>query len=157
MTEELNEKELSDSIRKYIGSRRTKAKRVVEVQFERSIANYLNREIFNDGSSSECSDPFQPFQANGKKGTCDIYLGKCPGEHTLAINAKLNLGDRSSYQHPLSPEIDHCPTNTFVFEWTRAKGLFIARSAQKNFKRGSGEEFSLKAFIAYVKTLLEVK
>ena len=154
VTEELKEKELSDSIRKYVSNRRTKAKRIVEVQFERSIAYWLNQEIFGAESSPECSDS---FQANGSKGSCDIFIGSCPGTHRLSINAKLNLGDRSSYQHPLSPEIDHCPTNTFVFDWTRTKGLFIARSSQKNFKRGSGEEFSLDSFIDFVKKMLEVK
>jgi len=76
--------------------------------------------------------------------------GKQVQVHHLAwlVNAKVKLGDRSSYQQPLSPEIEHCPQNTFIFEWIRAKGLFIACTSEKIIKRGYGEEFSLKSFIA---------
>jgi hypothetical protein len=49
----------------------------------------------------------------------DFNRGSCPGVHLLSINAKVNLGDRSSYQHPISLEYSHCETNCYVFEWTK--------------------------------------
>lgn len=47
----------------------------------------------------------------------------------------------------------HCPSQAFVFEWTRSKGLFISKVSEKNFKRGSGEEYTWESFIEYVKRL----
>lgn len=75
-------------------------------------------------------------------------------KHHLSINAKLKLSDRASYRHPILPEFTHCPDQAFVFEWTRTHGLFISKVSEKNFKRGSGEAYTLVSFLEYISQFL---
>lgn len=153
VAEELKTEELADSLRKYISNRKQKAKTLVAKFFEEAISIYLNEKIFGDSSSPDTPVLFRTL---GGSKSCDIVLGSCPGEHILSINAKVNLGDRSGYQHPISPEFSHCPNNAFVFEWTKNHGLYIQKVQQKNFKRASGEEKTLEQFITYCKNLLTI-
>ena len=122
-------------------------------EFQRGdqILILLSKKIFGLPSSPDTPILFRTF---GGSKSCAIVLGDCPTNHILSINAKVNLGDRSSYQHPISPEYSHCPDQAFVFEWTKNHGLYIQKVSQKNFKRASGEEISLDAFIEYCNDLL---
>ena len=147
----LGEKELSDTLRKYVSNRKQTAKPIVSKTFETAICDFLNKKIFESFSSPDIPSPKINFLVGSGKEKCDIFLGKCPGNHILSINAKLNLGDRSSYQHPLHPEIEHCPQNTFVFEWTRAKGLFISRSSQKISREVLVKNFPLAPLLITLK------
>jgi hypothetical protein len=152
VAEELKTEELADSLRKYVSNRKNKSKALVAKTFELVIADWLNEKIFDTSSSPDLSAHFQTL---GGPKMCDIVLGSCPSNHLLSINAKVNLGDRSSYQHPISPEFKHCETNCFVFEWTKNHGLYIQKVSQKNFKRSSGEELSLDQFIEYCKEVIQ--
>ena len=109
----LGEKELSDTLRKYVSNRKQTAKAIVSKTFETAIADFLNKKIFESFSSPDIPSQKTTFLVGSGKERCDIFLGSCPGSHVLAINAKLNLGDRSSYQHPISPEFIHCKDNAF--------------------------------------------